>query len=418
MLAIDPSRDNVASLLPIDIKCIQQLLEEIESVLRKVAGFAMRSPSSTASSQVLLEQALEEQDDLLPSVPCCMGFLDTLGLVLISPSVARTYLSMLAVLRLVVNTIDLAVASYAGAHVDRFDEVYLGEDLPVIDVLGPFAPLNSPQIPSIKLRRCQLRCLDTFHKSQFVWVFTSSDWEPHTRLLLSTKIEDFADIWGPLWKVIDSEVPNSYTRYAVGNGYIYKWKSDEATTRLLENETLCHWVSNTTIKCGPESPSSTEQLDFPDRIDENFDGNETLLIGAVVAGSERLASNGDCKFKISRSRSALSEKGRVRMLGVVEEHTYKDSETYHLQFGHSGINAGIARQYKRRGQPLKQALVELWTTTPELRNPRLLQDYYGLEVSLCTQNAQRVQLGRILGFSSMCRYLSSFNWTTDCAKQA
>jgi len=325
MLAIDPSRHNVVRLLPVDIKRIQQLLEEIESVLRKIADFAMHTPSSTASSQVLLGQALGEQDNLLLAVPCCMGVLNTLGLVLVSPSVARTHLSILAVLRLVVNTIDLAVASYAGAHLDRFDEKFLGENVAVIDVLGPFALSYKPQIPSIKLRRCQLQCLDMFHKSQPVWVFSSSDWEPHARLLLSTKIEDFADIWGPLWKVVNPKASNSYTRYTVGNGYIYKWKPHEATTSLLENETLCHWVANTTIECGPEDPSSTEQLIFPDRIDEDFDGNETLLIGAVAAGSERLASNGDCKFNISRSRSVLCEKGRVRMLGVVEEHTYKDS---------------------------------------------------------------------------------------------
>ena len=418
MLAIDPSRHDVVRLIPIDIKRIQQLLEEIESVLRKVADFAMQTPSSTISSQVLLQQALKEHDDLLLSIPCSMGFLDTLGLVLAIPSVARTNLSILAVLRLVVNTIDLAVASYAGAHLDRFDEKYLGEDVAVIDVLDPFAQSYKVQIPSIKLRRCQLQCLDMFHKSQFVWVFSSSDWEPHARLLLSTKIEDFADIWGPLWKVVNPKVPNSYTRYTVGNGYIYKWKPHVATTSLLENETLCHWVSNTTIECGPEGLSSTEQLIFSDRLDEDFDGNENLLIGAVAAGSEILASNRDCKCNVSRSRSVLHEKGRVQMLGVVQEHTYKDSETHQLQVGHSGINASAARQYKRRGQSLKQAFVELWTTTPEIRDPQRLQDYCGLEISLCTQNAQRVQLGRILGFSSMYKYLRSFSWTTDGAKQA
>ena len=417
MLAIDLSRHNVVRLLPIDIKRIQQLLEEIELILRKVADFATRTPSSTVSSQVLLEQALEEQDNLLLSVPCCIGILNTLQLVPISPSVTRTHLSILAVLRLVVNTLDLAVASYVGAHLDRFDEKYLGEDVAVIDVLGPFALLRKSQIPSIKLRRCQLQCLDTFHKSQHVWVFSSSDWEPRARLLLSTKIEEFADIWGPLWKVVNPKPPNLYSRYAVGNGYIYKWKPHEPTTSLLENETLCHWIANCTIECNPQDSSSTEQLDFPDRIDEGFDGNETLLVGAVAAGSERLVSNGSCTLDYSRIRPVLCENGSVRMLGVVEQQTYQDSETYQLQVGHSGISASASRQYKRRGQFLKQALVELWTTTRELRGPGLLQDYYGIEISLCTQNAQRVQLGRILGFDSMRQHLGSFPWTSEKAKQ-
>ena len=106
------------------------------------------------------------------------------------------------------------------------------------------------------------------------------------------------------------------------------------------------------------------------------------------------------------------------MLGTVGEHTYRDSETYQLQAGHGGMGVSASKQYKRRGQSLKQALVELWTTTPELRDPRLLEDFYGLEVSLCTQNAQRIQLGRILGLDSMCQYLRSFRWTSDSSKQA
>ena len=418
ILTIDPHRHNVARLLPIDIQHMLQLLKEIESVLRKTAESARHAPPSVASAKALFEQALGEQDDLLLSVPYCTNFLTTLGLDLASPSVTRINLSIPAVLRLVANTVDLAVASYAGAHLSRFDEEYLGEDIAVIDVLGPFASLHKSQIPSFKLSRCQLQCLDVFHNSQPVWVFSSSDWEPRGHLFLSTKVEDFADIWGPLWKVVDPKVHSSCTRYVVGNGCIYKWKSQKATPRLLENEILCHWISNTTIERGSENSSNKEELVFPDSIDEGFDGNETLLIGAVAAGCERLALKRNCNFDLDRTRAALDHDGRVQMLGTVKEHTYKDSETYQLQVGHNGVNASASKQYKRRGQSLKQAFVEAWTTTPELRDPRLLQDFYGVEVSLCTQNAQRIQLGRILGLGSMCQYLRSFRWKTDSAKQA
>ena len=167
MLTIDPYRHNVARLLPIDIPQILQLLGEIESVLRKIADFARHVLPSTLSSKVLFEQALKEQDDLLLFVPCCTTFLKTLGLVLATPSITRVHPSIPPVLRLVVSTIDLAVASYAGAHLERFEE-YLGEDVAVIDVALPFASLHDPQIPLIKLSRCQLQCLDSFHNSQSV----------------------------------------------------------------------------------------------------------------------------------------------------------------------------------------------------------------------------------------------------------
>ena len=418
ILTIDPYRHDVSRLLPIDIQQILQVLKEIESVLRKIADFARRAPTSTLSAKVLFEQALGERDDILLSVPCCTNFLSILGLVLATPFDTRTHLSISAALRLVVNTIDLAVASYAGAHLSRFDKEYLGEDIAVIDVLGPFASLHTSHTPLVKLSRCQLQCLDSFHNSQPVWIFSLSDWEPRGHLFLSTKVEDFADIWGPLWKVVDSEVQNSCTRYFVGNGCIYKWKSHKATPRLSENETLCHWISNSTIEPDSEYSTNSEELVFPDIIDEGFDGNETLLIGAVAAGCERLVSKRNCRLDLDQTRSALDDDGRVQMLGTVKEHTYKDSETYQLQAGYGGVNVGASKQYKRQGQSLKQAFVELWTTTPELRDPRLLQDFYGLEISLCTQNAQRIQLGRILGLGSMCQYLRSFPWKTDCAKQA
>ena len=65
----------------------------------------------------------------------------------------------------------------------------------------------------------------------------------------------------------------------------------------------------------------------------------------------------------------------IRMLGAVEPHRYQDAEVFQLQAGHSGTTAGMSKQYKRRSQTLKQALVEVWTTTPVLRDPRLLRDF-------------------------------------------
>ena len=415
ILAIDPSRQNVVRLLPIEFQQVLQLLKEIESVLKRSANFARHAPPSTPSAKSLLEQALGEPHNLLLSVPWTLA---TLGLVLASPSNTRTKLSISVVLRLVVNMIDLAVASYAGAHLSRFDEEYLGEEVSAIDVLGPSASQYQSQIPSIKLSRRRLQCLDLFHHSQSVWVFSSTDWKSLDPLFLSTKVEDFADIWGPLWKAIHPEAPNSCCRYVVGNGSIYKWKSQKGTPRLLENETLCHWLSDTTTEAGSEYSSDTEELVFPDIINTAFDGDETLLIGAVAAGRERLAINIHCNFNLEDARSLLDHGGRVQMLGAVKEYVYKDSQTYQLSAGHGGVTAGVSKQYKRRSQSLKQALVELWTNTPDLRDPRLLEDFYGLEVSLCTYNAQRIQLARILGLGSMSQHLKSFRWKTDSAKQA
>ena len=225
ILTIDPYRHDVARLLPVYIQETLLLLKEIESVLERTVDIARRALRFASSAKVPLEQILAEHHNVLLSIPRCTNFLNTLGLFRVSCS----NLSISAVLRLVANTIDLAVASYAGAHLGRFDEEYLGEEIAKIDVLGPFASLHKSQIPLIKLSRCRLQCLDSFHNFQSVWVFSLSDWEPRGHLYLSAKVEDFADIWGPLWRVIDPNAHKSYTRYVVGNGCIYKWKPQEAT---------------------------------------------------------------------------------------------------------------------------------------------------------------------------------------------
>jgi hypothetical protein len=69
------------------------------------------------------------------------------------------------------------------------------------------------------------------------------------------------------------------------------------------------------------------------------------------------------------------------------------------------------RQYKRvPGQSLKDILIELWAMEPEIRDPKLLEDLHGVEVSMCTYNAQRVSLAQILRLECMHHLLRDFNW--------
>jgi hypothetical protein len=71
--------------------------------------------------------------------------------------------------------------------------------------------------------------------------------------------------------------------------------------------------------------------------------------------------------------------------GTMKPYLYNDSTTFELQAGYGGANATMARQYKRAlGQSLKNILVELWAMQPDMRDPELLNDLCGLEVSLCT----------------------------------
>jgi hypothetical protein len=63
-------------------------------------------------------------------------------------------------------------------------------------------------------------------------------------------------------------------------------------------------------------------------------------------------------------------------------------------------------QFKARaGFLLKEAMVAEWCNEPHGRNPWIVRNFYGVEVSACTYNTRRKRLGRILGSPMMQNYL-------------
>lgn len=110
---------------------------------------------------------------------------------------------------------------------------------------------------SIILQQCHLQCLDSFHNGQPVWAFTSSQWVNEQPLHLTTTMETFADIWGPLWKGKDPEDPtlNLFSSYVVGGGVIVPWQPDEPCQLLDAGEVLCHWSSHDDQANNPEGIS-------------------------------------------------------------------------------------------------------------------------------------------------------------------
>ena len=128
------------------------------------------------------------------------------------------------VLRVMVLMLDLAVASYAGAHCSDF----LGDMFSTnntIALLAPFVDCSDKlKNSSVNFRRCSLQYLDAFHLGRGVWVFCPPDCEPSLPLYFSTTIDGFSDIWGTLWKLKDEDSPDKYSAYVVGSGSIVQWQ--------------------------------------------------------------------------------------------------------------------------------------------------------------------------------------------------
>lgn len=151
----------------------------------------------------------------------------------------------------IVEVIDLAILTFATAHVGVFEAEPLSSAGEVISISRP-----APN-PSVVVRRLPLGCLSKMLGDQPVWVF-SQDTEPsyyeslffHTTiddyepLFLRTTIETFADVWGPVWSVSSNQDPRLIESYAAGGGSILPWRPDAYTNQFLTTgDRLCHWFS-------------------------------------------------------------------------------------------------------------------------------------------------------------------------------
>jgi hypothetical protein len=316
--------------------------------------------------------------------------------------------------------LDLAVASFAGAHCSDFlmnDAADAADALSTdepIALLAPFKDCSDElKKSSVTFRRCNLQCLDAFHLGRGVWVFCPPNCEPSLPLYISATIDSFSDIWGPLWKLKDQDNPDKCSAYVVGSGSIVQWEHNEFTSPELIEERFCHWISNEELENGTDDAlgRGMKHPYIP------FTGKEKLLIGAPTDSSSASVSpepwtvNQRCSVPISKIRTQLREAGRLCIVGASKPYHYNDSNQYQLQVGYSGVNVSATRQYKRvPGQSLKDILIELWAMEPEIRDPRLLEDLHGVEVSMCTYNAQRVSLAQILRLECMHHLLRDFSW--------
>ncbi|KAE8449040.1 hypothetical protein EG329_008628 [Mollisiaceae sp. DMI_Dod_QoI] len=374
ILVLDKERRNVAKLLPIENTDFIALVFELEYILRDSASLVLdprgsKSPLDIDRRFVFLNTPMVKQ--------YCQSLLQ------VDEESSQVFdLGIVNILRFLVLTLDLAVASYSGAHCSDF----LNDNLSVekaIPLLAPFLDCSDTlKKTSVTFKRCQLQCLDTFHAGRAAWVFCPPNCEPFLPLYISATIDSFSDVWGPLWKLKDQESPDN-------------------TDLELAGERFCHWIHNEEFEDDAQDTSNrgTKLPDAP------FDGTEKLLIGASWT------PNPACSPSISIYRRRLQEAGRLCIVGASKPYHYNNSNQYQLQVGYSGVNVSATRQYKRiPRQSLKEILIELWAMEPDIRDPRLLEDLHGVEISMCTYNAQRVSLSQILRSNCMRHLLRDFSW--------
>lgn len=316
----------------------------------------------------------------------------------------------------VTEVLDLALMSYAGAHVADFDRTYLGvhKDQFVIPAYTNVSLRAGDWRPKVYMYRKSMLCLEKLLHRQ-VWVFSS---EPNDgrndRLYLSSNIETFADMWGPLWKCVRSSNREQIYELRVGNGSIVPWKLETGgeTNVLGGSEIFCHWTSMRTPSAVIENIQQSLKQPY-------FSKTDTLLIGALEGEDLNLVTNEACRRSNDEIKQTMSELHGLNDFKTARGARYKDSQTIQVQGGGLGLTVGTTIAYKNRdGLTRKEALVERWRNSM-LCNPVTLEIFGGLEISVCTRNARRVRLLELLSTDTMQLFLRGvgFTWKDGLEKR-
>ena len=351
-------------------------------------------------------------------------------------------------LKCILEILDICLLVYEGGHCGNLDYDILKQRQEIdTEIKEPgsyssyFSYFPTASHYPIQLCRLHLKCLSGFLGGRHVWVFKHV-WAPSSKepLYISTDIETFADVWGPVWKVTDKALPASVRRYNVGEGSIFASTFDPTIhPPLQEDERLCHWKeqhvdvhfeNNSTpddsksllesefkFQYASSSDSSIGETSDKDEIPFELDlagpellkESDRLLIGAHSNPGFKWRK---CRCETTALKQQLKEAGRLDRIIASKAYRFVESQQATLTAGSHGISAGLGITFKNKKQEsLKKGLLESWENDPLLRDPREFENYWGVVVSLCTMNARRVRLSQLLGGDSVVALLKPFHWS-------
>ena len=401
------SRPGVASLQSVNVDQIYKLTRLVDSLL-----YALHWALSKNEVFPKVEQGTRGDVQAFMSQIETIG--DTFEAKVLALSSRVGLQAIVDICRVIGHVLDMAVLTYCGAHLKALDETYLDRHIESFEIHYPVLfEWPQPRSMAVVMHRRSLSCLDEFLHERRVWVFhyDSLDNEPSassdSKLYLSTSIEAFADLWGPVWEVLSPGEPdNTILRYNVGSGAIISWpKSSQTEPEALLDEALCQW----SFSADDIASSKAIILSLHPR----------LLIGG--ARTATMSTNPKCPSTTDSILGALRHQNRLKPWGTSAPQKYKASEIITLQVGYSAVQVGFQAQYKcRPGVTLKERLIESWKNGPDLRNPKVLEMFIGVEVSLCTFNTRRRRLTNILGSKTMRDHLRNrvFTWSDPQCEKA
>ena len=276
--------------------------------------------------------------------------------------------------------LDIAVVSYVRSHGSDFDASHFGSEIDSFEVCegeDPFAFTCSWR---------RLACLDAFLDKRKVLVFyffRKNPDNPRSRrdakidAHILTRMQDLADIWGPVYTVPS---PTGFIKfYGVSKGAICRVKDNGKSK--IPWAVRCHFFSRSSFFVRKASRLlSGENL--------LLDKDDWLLIG------NGLHENQYCKYTISDfSNDNASD---IIALGTSDSVWRIESRSAAVGFA-KYIGVTVSGTQKLIPQTtLKQHILDKWNSNPSRSNPGVLNQLLGVEISHCTGNARRVSLRKLM----------------------
>lgn len=328
----------------------------------------------------------------------------------------------IAIMISMVNLVDLIVLLYCSAHLERFDQKYLQMSLEGLRI-----DFTVEEIDSVVFKRRSLACLNKHLCNRQVWVLQlekrireeenlegthaenllplSSDRfigesirGRNTQLSVSTCIQDLADIWGPLCPV-KIEGLADVVAFQAGTGVLVPWPNGTAVNE--DGEMYYHWTEDL-----GELPARLAGFTFPKFIEK-----QPLLIGG---DNSRLEIESSCCFTPRQITQKLKDANCLRMQGTERPRIYQDSETISGTMGYIVSLTGAITLKRSAGGTVKDNILSTWRPENLNRNPKILECWYGVEVSACNGNARRRRLKDLFNLPAIRKHLDlcHSDWTT------
>ena len=299
--------------------------------------------------------------------------------------------STLMLCRSIAILLDLAIVSYVGSHGSRFDQNYLQRNFNDIEVQNP---TDEYSVGNFRCTLLPLACLNEFLDKKEVWVFDfhygTGDRRSELRtpglLYILTRMEDFADLWGPVWTVPAGEnFSGRIKQYNVSKGFICR--VDGSGRESVPGAIHCHWYSEAYFN-GRRTSSLILQPENSVLFKDDL-----LLIGAG------LRENEECRYRLADFEKDYSSS--MGFLGTRPSVWQTDSRS--LAFSLAKV-FGVTVSGSQKLIPhttVKQLILDKWTNNPTRANPEVLNLASGVEISHCTGNACRLPIKKILRMATV-----------------